>query len=63
MEDFSALFDSLREEEPVEDEFCDDIYQDLLAQGEKNNARSLVGRVICMKHVSRDAVIGMASFY
>ena len=63
MEDFSALFASLEEEGIAEDVFCDDIDSDLLAEGEDNNARSLVGRIISTKHVSRDAVIGMAGSY
>ena len=63
MEDFSGLFDSLAVEMRVEDEFCDDFDQDLLAKGEENYARSLVGRIISTKHVSRDTIIGMAGFY
>lgn len=63
MEDFSALFASLAEEGSVEDALCDAVDSDLLAEGEDNNARSLVGRIISTKYVSHDAVIGMASFY
>ena len=63
MEDFSALFASLAEEGIADDAFCDTVNADLLAEGEDNNARSLVGRIISTKHVSRDAVIGMAGFY